>query len=424
EHARREHGGGFVEGTILWLGRPDAIHPYMGAYTVMASLIRGDDEQVVEDFYWYLLHSSASHAFPEGIFFKERFAWSNTIPHVTGASNYAVMLRHMLVDDRADELHLLAAVPDWWLADGQEVRVRRAPTHFGQVDLVVRGKADGVQVEFELDPSESPGAKLRTSPRRVVLHLPESRPLVGSLEGVEVVTRSDQKKRWDFPTVVNLYLEKAAPLLGKPIPGLVPLPVEAAIAPDECRMLDLAPVANTDPFTAPFGVPQKPDSRFLFTGLAVGEQQIGGVPFRVIDPAQNDGRGMVLLHSPRAPANREWPHEVEIPVGEQGRRIFFLGNVHGWSSLDQGTGEWGAVAEYAIHYADGQTQTVPLVTGRTIDEWQGSPQADEVLLGPKGDSWHVNVLAATLRPVKIDKIIFRDLDTPAAPVLFAVTLEK
>ncbi|MFH1923341.1 MAG: hypothetical protein ABIP48_26050, partial [Planctomycetota bacterium] len=76
EHARREHGGGFVEGTILWLGRPDAIHPYMGAYTVMASLLCGDDEQVVEDFYWYLLHSSASHAFPEGIFFKERFAWS------------------------------------------------------------------------------------------------------------------------------------------------------------------------------------------------------------------------------------------------------------------------------------------------------------------------------------------------------------
>ena len=133
---------------------------------------------------------------------------------------------------------------------------------------------------------------------------------------------------------------------------------------------------------------------------------------------------MVLLHSPRAPKNREWPHEVEIPVGEKGSRVFFLGNVHGWSSLDQGAGEWGAVAEYVIHYADGQTQAVPLITGRTIDEWQASPQADEVLLGPKGDSWHVTVLGATLRPVKVDKITFRDLDTPAAPVLFAVTLQK
>ena len=40
----------------------------------------GEHEQVVEDFYWYLLHSTAAHAFPEGIFFKRRFAWSDTIP--------------------------------------------------------------------------------------------------------------------------------------------------------------------------------------------------------------------------------------------------------------------------------------------------------------------------------------------------------
>ncbi len=65
---RRVHGGGFIEGTIQWLGGSPAIHPYMSAYTTMASLRRGDHAQVVEDFYWYLLHSTAAHAFPEGIF--------------------------------------------------------------------------------------------------------------------------------------------------------------------------------------------------------------------------------------------------------------------------------------------------------------------------------------------------------------------
>lgn len=415
-HAREEHGGGFVEGTILWLGRPDAIHPYMGAYTVMASLIRGEHEQVVEDFYWYLLHSAATHAFPEGIYYKRRFAWSNTIPHVTGASNYALLLRHMLVHERPGELHLLSAVPDWWLAEGQQIRVERAPTHFGEMSLTVRGRADGVQVELE--------PPKRRAPDRIVVHLPESRPLVGALEGVEVVRRSDQKKRWDFPTVVELYLEDAVPLMGKPIPGMVALPLETPLGPDQCRTLDLAPVANTDPFTAPFGVPQPPESRFLFTGLPVGVQTIGGVPFRVIDPAENHGRGLVVLHSPRAPQDRKWPHKVEIPVADSGRRVFFLGNVHGWSSQDPGTGEWGAVAEYVILYADGQTQTVPLITSRTIDEWQGQGEAEEALLGPKGRSWHLNVIGVKLRPVAIDKIIFRDLDTPAAPVLVAVTLEK
>lgn len=412
EHARKHHGGGFIEGTIQWLGTKDAIHPYMSAYTTMASLARGDDQQVVEDFYWYLLHSTAAHAFPEGIFYKRRIAWSDTIPHVTGASNYALMLRHMLIHERGEELHLLLAVPDGWLAEGKEIRVLRAPTHFGEMSLVVRGTARGVHVQ--LDPPQ------REAPARIVLHLPQSRPLDGTLAGVQIALRPDQKKQWDFPTVVALYREQAAPA-AKPIPGLVPLPVEPPLAADKCRILDLRAVANTDQYAAPFGVP-KP-GKFLFTGLPVGQQSYAGVPFEIIDPAKNNGRGLVVLHSPRAPQNIAWPRAVEIPVNAQGKRLFLLGNVHGWDSHDPGTGPWGAVAEYVIHYADGQTQVVPLVTGRTADEWAAAPEAEEVCVGPKGDPWHLNVLGVTLRPVVVEKITFRDLDTPCAPVLAAATLE-
>ncbi|MCX7825173.1 MAG: hypothetical protein N2689_06405, partial [Verrucomicrobiae bacterium] len=119
-----------------------------------------------------------------------------------------------------------------------------------------------------------------------------------------------------------------------------------------------------------------------------------------------------------------FPREVEIPVGHQGRRLFFLGNVHGWKSDDEGVGEWGAVAEYVIHYGDGQTQTVPLITGRTADEWAAPPSAGEVFAGLRGDPWHLNVLGVTLRPVRVERIVFRDLGTPASPVLAAVTLER
>ncbi len=313
-HARKVQGGGFIEGTIQWLGMPDAIHPYMSAYTTMASLARGEDEQVVEDFYWYLLHSTAAHAFPEGIFYKRRFAWSDTIPHVTGASNCALLLRHMLVHERGEQLDLLAAVPDGWLADGQEIRVQRAPTHFGVMSLVVRGKPAGVEVQLT--------APRRNAPKRIVLHLPKSRPLVGQLPGVEVVARPDQKTRWDFPRVVKLYEEQAKSYV-KTIPGLVTLPLGAPIAPGRCRFLDLAAVANTDPFQAPFGVP-KP-GKFLFTGLDVGQQTVGGVPFQILDASKTAGRGLVVLHSPRAPKNIAWPRQVEIPVGQQGKRLFFLG---------------------------------------------------------------------------------------------------
>ena len=85
DHVRKDFAGGFVEGTIRWTGEPDVIHPYMGAYTVMDTLVRGDSETVVQDFYWYLLHSTAANAFPEGIYFKKRVAWNDTLPHVTGA---------------------------------------------------------------------------------------------------------------------------------------------------------------------------------------------------------------------------------------------------------------------------------------------------------------------------------------------------
>jgi hypothetical protein len=83
------------------------------------------------------------------------------------------------------------------------------------------------------------------------------------------------------------------------------------------------------------------------------------------------------------------------------------------------------VAEYAIHYADGGTTTVPLMTGRTAEDWTARHQvAIDVFRGLQGEPWHLNVLGIELRPVTVQKIVFRDLDTRAAPVLVAVTLQK
>jgi hypothetical protein len=413
KEVRQHHGGGFVEGTIRWTGVADAIHPYMSAYTTMAALAGSDHDQVVEDFYWYLLHSSATHAFPEGIFYKRRFAWSDTIPHCTGASNYALMLRHMLVHERGDELHLLPAVPDGWLAEGKEIHIDRAPTHFGPIDLSVRGLANGVHVEFK-------GAS-RQAPRRIVLHLPTARPLDAPVPGHSVETRPDQRKRWDYATVVQLYLETAPPLPA-PVRDLVDLPLEQSLTAEKCDLLDLSSLANTDPLKAPFGVPNA--GELVFAGMPLGRQNVGGVPFRITDPSTNNGKGLIVLASQKAPTDRSWPTEVDIPVHGQGKRVYFLGGVTGWGTDDPGTGASGAVAAYEIQYADGTIQTVPLTGGTTCDDWCSPPSASAVFCGLKGKPWHFNVLGVALRPIELRKIVFRDLGTPSAPVLVAVTIER
>ncbi len=408
---RERHGGGFAEGTIRWTGQPNVIHPYLSSYTTMASLLRGDHDQFVEDYYWYLLHSSASHAFPEGIYFKRRYAWSETIPHVLGAANFAFLLRHALIHEHDDELHLLMGVPDWWLANGKEIRVENAPTHFGVMSLRVRGKANGVEVKLD--------APHRQPPNQIVLHLPKSRPAIVTPAGVTVVSRDDESKQWDYPTVIEAYRNLPSPQT-KPIPNLVAMPLTTPPPLSQCSQLDLAPFANTDPLNAPFGV-IKP-GKYLFTGLKAGTMTAAGVPFRVLDPSQNGNHGLIVLQGVSASAN--FPEEVTVPVKAQGRRLFFLGNVHGWLTDDDGAGDWGAVAEYVIHYRDGQTQVVPLISHRTADDWASPPDATDVAVGLKGDPWHLNVLGVNLRPVPVEKVVFRDLGTPAAPVLAAVTLEK
>ncbi|HOX57902.1 MAG TPA: hypothetical protein P5205_13050 [Candidatus Paceibacterota bacterium] len=204
DEVRLRHGGGFCEGTIRWTGSKEpAIHPYMSSYTTMASLIRGEHDTFVEEFYWYLLHSTATHAFPEGIFFGRRFAWSDTIPHATGAANFAFLLRHALLHERGDELHLLLGAPDWWLEPGREIRVENAPTHFGPMSLRIRGSGAGVSVKL-VPPRRQPA-------QHIVLHLPKSRPLLKAPKGVTVVHRSDEARRWDLPAVIEAYHNLPAP---------------------------------------------------------------------------------------------------------------------------------------------------------------------------------------------------------------------
>ena len=174
-----------------------AIHPYMSAYTTMTDLVRGEHEQVVEDFYWYLLHSTAAHAFPEGIFYKRRLAWSDTIP----ARDRRLQLRHHAAPHAGPRSGRRTAPA----VRRARLVARRRPGDPRRTlaDALRRDEPDRARHRRRRPDQFRPAQ--RNPPRRIVLTLPKSRPLVGSLAGVQLVERTDQRKRWDFPAVVALY---------------------------------------------------------------------------------------------------------------------------------------------------------------------------------------------------------------------------
>jgi len=419
-HLREEYGGGYLEGTIRWIGHRAAIHPYMGAYTALASLRRGESDDFLSDFFWYLLHSSASHAFPEGVYPETRTAWNNTIPHALGAANYAILLRHMLLDEHDEVLFLLPGLPPEWLAVGKGIRVTNALTEFGWISFELKGTEKGIFGSIQ--------AKWRKPGRKaVILCVPQGTRLcqlehnLGDKLLVPVFSPAP-KRTWSYEKVLAEYQAAAPPRFPPEIPHLLALPVIPPPEADRCEPLDLRPIANTDPFTAPFGVP--PLGKYLFTGLPVGRVTAAGVPFEIVDPAANEGRGLVVLHSPQAATASTFPKEVEIPVEGTARRVFFLGNVAGWTSRDPGAGPWSAIAEYKIVYTDGTEQVIPLILGRTADDWAGPPTAEDTIPVLRGTPWHLNLLVVKTHPKPLKKIVFRDLGTSSAPLLAAITVER
>ena len=155
---------GFIEGVIQWTPKTDAIHPYMSLFVTNTHLVRGEQEKVVDGFYSFLLHSTSTHGFPEGVFYKNRAAWGDTIPHLWAAALYVTTVRNMIVREAGRELHFLSAVPAGWLEPGRKLLIAGAPTWFGRVSVEASAEKD--QVFVKVVPPD------RDKPDRIVVHLP------------------------------------------------------------------------------------------------------------------------------------------------------------------------------------------------------------------------------------------------------------
>ncbi|HET6385874.1 MAG TPA: hypothetical protein VFJ58_20985 [Armatimonadota bacterium] len=101
--------------------------------------------------------------------------------------------------------------------------------------------------------------------------------------------------------------------------------------------------------------PDRNDLRFLQPGT----YNLDGLPLRLIDPAHNHGRSLIVVGGPAGLAR-----SVTFPMGQRVGEFYALQN----AALTRGAAGQPA-ARWTFHYADGSSASTLLVTGRDLADW-------------------------------------------------------
>ena len=155
-----------------------------------------------------------------------------------------------------------------------------------------------------------------------------------------------------------------------------------------------------------------------FRHMPVGKQTLCGVPFRIIDPAQNGGKSCIVL---RGHGRDYFPESAKVRVGRRGAVIVFLHTL-AW-------GDKGPVAHYLVHYADGKTEDVPIRAGKEILGWWGASETDEVKIAVQSQNLSSRLVCLHAwawqnpRPeTAIESIELRSTNSGGVPIIVAATL--
>ena len=98
-------------------------------------------------------------------------------------------LRHLLILENGDNLDLLAGVPGSWLVPGKQIKVKNAPTWYGQINMNVKSLVDHRQVEVILTGPQ------RNPPEMIRLYLRTPGPIKTVIVNTESVSTFDADKR-------------------------------------------------------------------------------------------------------------------------------------------------------------------------------------------------------------------------------------
>lgn len=137
-------------------------HAYTYGY-LMTQLQRDEIARVLLGFYAMLAYGMSRETY-SGVECTQIKSGENalTLPHLYSCTQQLRLLRMMLLREEGDSLLLAQAIPRSWLAHGQRVALRRAPTHFGPISFSLESRVeDGEITAHVTPPPDHPRIKLR-----------------------------------------------------------------------------------------------------------------------------------------------------------------------------------------------------------------------------------------------------------------------
>lgn len=145
-----ERKGGLFLGVCAWSIGID--HAYTYGYWLNC-LQRGDVDRAILGFYTSLAYGMSRDTY-SGVELTTIRTGENTpaLPHLYSGTQQLLLLRNMLVREDGETLILAQATPRKWLAPGEKIEVRNAPTLFGTVSYAIEATKDGKHVTIRLDP--------------------------------------------------------------------------------------------------------------------------------------------------------------------------------------------------------------------------------------------------------------------------------
>ncbi len=172
-------GDEFAEGMMRMLRATEAEGiPYgsgwdsQGVWTYLASfyghawLWMGQREEAIRTLYNFANHASPTETWVEEQRPQDAGGEPTTgdMPHNWASAELIRFVRHLLVLERGETLHLLEGLPGQWIGPGNVTRLHHMPTSFGEISLDLEVSEDGAGAVLRLSPPD------RQPPAEVILH--------------------------------------------------------------------------------------------------------------------------------------------------------------------------------------------------------------------------------------------------------------